>query len=107
MADTFNRSAHGQRRQERAVAIKYDQAADTPRVLASGVGEIARQIVRLAQAHDIPLHEDKELAELLSQIPNGAPVSDACIEAVAEILCFLYAADRHYANALAADPIQP
>lgn len=82
---------------EKAVALKYDEVSKMPQVLCSGLGEIARQIVRLAEQHDIPLHEDPELTELLAKIPPGAQVSKECLEAVAAVLCFLYAVEKEAA----------
>lgn len=62
--------------------------------MASGVGEIARQIVRIAREHSIPLHTDSALADLLSKLEVGALISPETYRLVAEVICFLYYSDE-------------
>ncbi|MCG7866875.1 MAG: flagellar protein FhlB [gamma proteobacterium symbiont of Stewartia floridana] len=72
-----------------AVALKYD-GENAPRLTAKGRGELAERILALAEEHDIPLHEDVELAALLSQIPLGDEIPQALYRAVAEVIAFAY-----------------
>ncbi|MCG7897313.1 MAG: EscU/YscU/HrcU family type III secretion system export apparatus switch protein [Candidatus Thiodiazotropha lotti] len=72
-----------------AVALKYD-GENTPRLTAKGRGELAERILALAEEHNIPLHEDVELAALLSQIPLGDEIPQALYRAVAEVIAFAY-----------------
>ncbi|MCG7873340.1 MAG: EscU/YscU/HrcU family type III secretion system export apparatus switch protein [Candidatus Thiodiazotropha lotti] len=72
-----------------AVALKYD-GENTPRLTAKGRGELAEKILALAEEHNIPLHEDVELAALLSQIPLGDEIPQALYRAVAEVIAFAY-----------------
>ena len=74
---------------ELAVALKYD-GENAPRLTAKGRGELADRILTLADEHDIPLHEDAELAALLSQIPLGDEIPQALYRAVAEVIAFAY-----------------
>ncbi|MEJ2615758.1 MAG: flagellar biosynthesis protein FlhB, partial [Ignavibacteriaceae bacterium] len=49
-----------------AIALKYDLQKDAaPRVLAKGADEVARRIKEIAAEHNIPMHEDRELARAL------------------------------------------
>ncbi len=74
-----------------AVAIDYD-AADScaPKVVASGRGAIAEQILRLAFARGVKVREDADLAELLSAIDVDSEIPVEAFIAVAEILAYVY-----------------
>ena len=53
----------------KAVALKYDGKKDwAPKVIAKGRGEIAEKIVAIAKANNIPLYEDKNLAQILEAL---------------------------------------
>lgn len=75
-----------------AIALRYEPKGgdSAPRVLASGKGAAAEQILRLAQQHDIPLRRDPALAEALSGLDLGASIPPELFRAVAEILAFVY-----------------
>ncbi|MEW6710956.1 MAG: EscU/YscU/HrcU family type III secretion system export apparatus switch protein [Candidatus Riflebacteria bacterium] len=79
-----------------AVAIKYlfGQEGEVPRVVASGRGFVARQIVDLAKENEIPLKEDRALAESLAKIPVGVEIPGELWGAMAEILVQLYLLDQ-------------
>lgn len=72
-----------------AVALYYDERS-APRITAKGEAELAEAIVALAREHDIPLHEDKQLAALLSQLELGSEIPRELYLAVAEVLAFAY-----------------
>ncbi|MES9993921.1 MAG: EscU/YscU/HrcU family type III secretion system export apparatus switch protein [Candidatus Thiodiazotropha sp.] len=72
-----------------AIALKYD-GENAPRLSAKGRGDLANKIVALAQEHEVPLHEDAELAALLSQIPLGDEIPESLYRAVAEVIAFAY-----------------
>ncbi len=74
---------------DRAIALLYD-GEHTPRITAKGEGELARRILALAEAHDIPLEGDPELAAILSQIPLGEEIPEALYRAIAEVISFAY-----------------
>lgn len=87
--DAADRELH----RERAVALHYPEEESAPRVLASGAGEVARQILAIAAQHNVPIHKDAELVELLSHLPEGARVPEVTYDLIAEIVCFLYGLD--------------
>ncbi|MDJ0807299.1 MAG: EscU/YscU/HrcU family type III secretion system export apparatus switch protein [Gammaproteobacteria bacterium] len=72
-----------------AIALQYD-GENTPRITAKGRSELAAHILKLAEVHDVPLHEDPELAALLSQVPLGDEIPEALYRAVAEVIAFAY-----------------
>jgi len=74
---------------DRAVALLYD-GDNAPRITAKGEGALARQILELAEKHNIPLQGDPELAAILSQIPLGDEVPEALYRAIAEVISFAY-----------------
>jgi len=79
----------------RAIALKYD-GTDLPKVIATGRGDVAAEIIRRAEAADVPLVEDPQLAVLLSDIDLGANIPEPLFRAVAEVLSYaFYVSGRH------------
>lgn len=72
-----------------AVALQYD-GKHAPTVIAKGSGEIARQILAIAEKHKIPLHEDPELLGLLATLDLGQEIPQNLYLAVAQIIAFAY-----------------
>ncbi|MBL3528211.1 MAG: EscU/YscU/HrcU family type III secretion system export apparatus switch protein [gamma proteobacterium endosymbiont of Lamellibrachia anaximandri] len=72
-----------------AIALNYD-GENAPKLTAKGRGELAERILALAEEHDVPLHEDAELAALLSQVPLGDEIPEALYRAIAEVIAFAY-----------------
>ncbi len=80
-----------------AVAIKYafGKQGEVPKVVASGRGLMAKKIVELAQENDVPLKENKALAESLAKVPVGVDIPDDLWGAMAEILAQVYQLDKN------------
>lgn len=78
-----------------AVAIKGgDGNPDSlPKVIASGRGKLAEQILELAFAKGVKVREDADLAELLATLDLDTPIPSEAIVAVAEILAKVYEAN--------------
>lgn len=72
-----------------AIALRYD-GTGAPKVTAKGELAVANRIIELAEAHDIPLYPDPQLAATLVQIPLGDEVPEALYRAVAEVISFAY-----------------
>jgi len=82
-------------RPQKAVALTYDQAAaDTPRISATGRGAVAEQILAIAFANGVKVREDADLVEILSLIDVDSPIPLEAFAAVAEILRYVYQAER-------------
>jgi flagellar biosynthesis protein len=74
-----------------AIALKYDRDNDdAPRVVATGKEKIAENIIALAKQHGIEIHEDKDLATILSKIELDTLIPFEAYATVAEILSFIY-----------------
>ena len=85
---------------QKAVAVQYDrQEDDAPKVVASGRGAIAEQILNLAFAHDVKVREDAELVDILELVDVDSPIPLEAFAAVAEILAYVYAANRQQGKA--------
>lgn len=82
-------------RRAKAVALSYkpDQQA-APTVTAKGQGRIAEKIVEKAREHGIPVQEDASLVEVLSKLDLNEQIPPELYQLVAELLSFLYRADR-------------
>jgi len=74
---------------QQAVALFYD-GRTTPRVTARGSGALAEEIIRIAEAHGVPLHADRDLLVLLSQLELGDEIPRELYVAVAEVIAFAY-----------------
>ena len=73
----------------RAIALQYD-GDNAPVVTATGEGEIAAEILRIAREHDIPLKEDALLAELLSGLELGEEIPPVLYRVIAEVIAYAY-----------------
>ena len=78
-----------------AIALRYDVEGDkAPLILATGRGQVADEILRLAEDNKIPLYEDPELAKLLSKLELDTEIPPELYTLVAEVLFFVYKLDR-------------
>jgi flagellar biosynthetic protein FlhB len=75
-----------------AVAVKYDAAvSDAPIVLAKGKDLIAQKIKETAKENNIPVVENKPLAQALYKgVEIGERIPAELYKAVAEVLAFVY-----------------
>ncbi|WP_019645350.1 EscU/YscU/HrcU family type III secretion system export apparatus switch protein [Novispirillum itersonii] len=88
-----------------AVAIHHDrQDGGAPKVVASGRGFVAEQILELAFAHGIKVRQDADLAQILAVLDLDSDIPAEAFAAVAEILVYVYRAN---ATAPAVDPGGP
>lgn len=79
------------KKRQKVVALKYDMAKQSaPRLIAKGQGAIADRILETAREKGIPLYEDPELIEILSQLDVGLEIQPELYQAVAEVLIFIY-----------------
>ncbi|MGR3317829.1 MAG: flagellar biosynthesis protein FlhB [Candidatus Anammoxibacter sp.] len=75
-----------------AVALKYDSIGmEAPSVVAKGMNLVAERIKELAKEHDIPVMEDKFLAQTLYKtVDIGQEIPAKLYQAVAKILSYVY-----------------
>jgi flagellar biosynthetic protein FlhB len=73
-----------------AVALKYDPAKGSPRVVAKGAGLVATRIRELAEANRVTLVEDVPLARALhGGCEVGQEIPPQLYQAVAQVLAFV------------------
>ncbi len=81
-----------------AVALHYDRHPEsTPKVVATGHGDLAQQIIAAAEAAGVDIVQDPDLLEILGRVPAGEDIPPELFEAVAEILAFIYRINGRYA----------
>ena len=79
----------------KAVALKYDNKNDhAPKVIAKGRGDVAEKIIEIANAHHLPLYEDKNLVQILDALELETEIPPELYRAVAEVLAFVYRLNR-------------
>lgn len=85
--------------------------SDLPRLLASGRGALAEQILSLAFEAGIRVRQDADLAQILTTLDLDTPIPPEAIVAVAEILNKVYEANNQLGSnattAVASPPLIP
>ena len=85
------------------MALHYDpDQPSLPKVVASGRGSVAEQILELAFSHGVKVRTDADLAEVLAAVEVDTVIPVEAFVAVAEILAYVYRA-----NGRAAPPPLP
>ena len=74
---------------ETAVALKYD-GSRAPTVAASGLDQVAEEIIRIAREHEVPLYENAELAGILARLDLNEEIPETLYRVIAEILAFAF-----------------
>ena len=72
-----------------AVALHYNEDLPAPIVLASGRGELAKAIARIARENGVPLVEDPELAASLIELDVNTLIPESLYEVIASLLVFV------------------
>lgn len=106
-----SRAALGRTDQPRpdvAVALGYDMASDSaPKVVAKGEGEVAARIIEIALANGVKVRRDADLAALLAALDIDAEIPYEAFAAVAEILSYVYQANRRMSEPASAAGERP
>lgn len=80
-----------------AVALKYHAEEDAvPKVAAKGEGLVAERIIELAKENQIPIKEDPDLVQILSQVDINKEIPPSVYKVVAELLAFVYKLNSQY-----------
>ncbi|MDR1754176.1 MAG: EscU/YscU/HrcU family type III secretion system export apparatus switch protein [Eubacterium sp.] len=82
--------------QKAAIALKYNPDTNfAPVVVASGLGEVARKIVNIADENGIPIYRDDSAAALLVMLNSGEHIPPALYSIVATIYAeVVYSSDE-------------
>jgi len=77
---------------KKVAALRYspEDGDIAPRVVASGQGFMAEEILKIAREHQIPLREDPELVNALASLDVGSTIPPELFRAVAEVIAFVY-----------------
>ncbi len=74
-----------------AVAISYrEEQMQAPMILASGKGEVALKIRKLARRHNVPIVKNVPLARALVELSMNSEIPEEFYDPVAAILKFVY-----------------
>jgi flagellar biosynthesis protein len=80
-----------------AVALKYHTETDAaPKVTAKGEGLVAERIIELAKENEVPIKEDPDLVQILSQVDINKEIPPSVYKVVAELLGFVYRLNNKY-----------
>jgi len=87
----MNNHIEKDKKRDKAVALKYRRDKDrAPKVVASGKGSTAQKILELAREHNIHIHDDPDLVEVLSQLDLNEEIPPDLYVVVSELLAFVY-----------------
>ena len=76
---------------KKAAALRYDTTKEkAPRIIAKGKGQSAKNIIKIAELHNLPIKKDEDLIELLSKVELDKEVPEVLYKAVAEVFSFIY-----------------
>ena len=77
-----------------AIALQYEPGRESaPRVVATGRGAVAEQILAIAFANGVKVRQDADLAEILSVLEVDSIIPVEVLATVAEILAYVYRAN--------------
>ena len=80
-----------------AVSLQYKKGTNfAPKVTAKGQGWVAEAIIKMARERSIPIREDKDLLNLLSEIDVGREIPESLYKVVAELLAWVYQLNKSY-----------
>ena len=87
----------GKKTLKKAVSLQYEpHKHEAPMVTAKGQGLVAEKIIEIAKKHNIPIKDDPDLVEILSQLELEEQIPPTVYQVVAEILSFIYHLNKKY-----------
>ncbi|MEP3245385.1 MAG: EscU/YscU/HrcU family type III secretion system export apparatus switch protein [Sneathiella sp.] len=90
MSDDSN-DDEGKQTRPIAVALSHEKGStEAPIVTATGQGELAEQILKIAFENGVKVREDADLAQILKEVDVETPIPLEAFAAVSEILSYLY-----------------
>lgn len=87
-----------------SIAVALESGTDlesAPRITATGKGAFADQLIELALANGVKVREDADLAQILAAFDLDSIIPAEVLEAVAEILAYVYRANADLSKTLA------
>ncbi len=83
---------------KKVAALSYKEDMAAPKIIASGKGKVAENILKEAQNNDIAVYKDPKLATLLTELEVGDQIPEELYDIVAKILVFVGDMDDLYAK---------
>jgi len=82
---------------KKAVAMRYEPGRDrAPYITAKGRGELAEEIIALAEAVGVPLRRDPDLIQVLWGLDLDQEIPPLLYVVVAEMLAYVYYVNERY-----------
>lgn len=86
-----------------AVGIQYQEGEKTaPTIIAKGFGDLAEEIIEVAKASGVLIHEDPYLSQFLNQLDLGQEIPDELYHVIAELIAFSYVLQGKFPQSWAA-----
>ncbi len=80
---------------KKVVALKYEEnGVSAPKIVAKGKGKIAENIMQKAKEFDIPIFQNKALAESLLNLNLDEQIPPNLYKAVAEVFVWLMKSEK-------------
>ncbi len=80
---------------KKVVALKYEKdGVSAPKVVATGQGIIAEKIMEKAKEFDVPIFQNKALADSLLNLDTGEQIPPNLFKAVAEVFVWLMKSEK-------------
>ena len=76
-------------------------------MVATGRGAVAEQILAIAFEKGVPVREDSDLAQILAAVELDSEIPIDALAAVAEILSYVYRANRTWTGEENTEPTEP
>lgn len=74
---------------QKAIALSYDEENQAaPVVVASGMGFMAEEMLKVAEEAGVPVYEDNSLATLLTQLELGMEIPEELYQVVIDIYMY-------------------
>ncbi|MGE6382267.1 EscU/YscU/HrcU family type III secretion system export apparatus switch protein [Shewanella baltica] len=80
---------------KQAVALSYD-GRNAPKIVATGEGLIAEEIIALAKANGVYIHQDPHLSNFLQLLELGEEIPKELYLLIAELIAFVYMLDGKF-----------
>ncbi|WP_180375396.1 EscU/YscU/HrcU family type III secretion system export apparatus switch protein [Clostridium thermarum] len=81
-------------KRKKAAALQYEKSYEAPIVTAVGLGFIADNIIEIAKENKVPIVENEELADLLTNVDVGSSIPVDLYEVVAHIIAYVIDLDK-------------
>ncbi|KAA9022095.1 EscU/YscU/HrcU family type III secretion system export apparatus switch protein [Niallia endozanthoxylica] len=97
VATYYNQKKRKDMNGPQAAVIRYDEEnGKAPVVVASGKGQVAQQIIELAQKNNIHMQEDSSLVANLLDMDLGENIPPQLYSVMAEILLLIEEMEKNY-----------